>query len=57
MSNVLDYLRLTLEVVGAAAFVAMATPNADGRRAWWINFALEVINILGANMFNAKNEE
>lgn len=63
MEQVLEYIRLhgtevlaiVTQVVGAFAIVATLTPNSvDNRIAQVI---MDIVNFLGGNFGNAKNEE
>ena len=43
------------QVVGVAALVATLTPNTSDNKA--VDFVLNLINMLGANVGNSKNKE
>jgi len=46
-------LELVVQIVGVASLVATLTPNASDNKA--VDFVLNIINMLGANVGKAKN--
>ena len=46
-------LELLIQVVGIASLVATLTPNTSDNKA--VDFVLNIINMLGANVGKAKN--
>ena len=46
-------LELVVQVVGVASLVATLTPNVSDNKA--VDFVLNIINMLGANVGKAKN--
>ncbi len=54
LSKLPEYLAIAASVVGAAAYLATLTPNKSDDRI--VQIILDVINFLGANFGNAKND-
>lgn len=53
--DVLAILSILTSVGWCFAWIAAITPNKSDDK--WVNFALKWINIIGANVGNAKNVE
>ncbi len=54
LKGIVQYLDVALAVVGAFALVASKTPNQTDDK--FVQFGLDLINFLGANFGQAKNE-
>ena len=52
-SNWGNLYSITTQVVGVAALVATLTPNTSDNKA--VDFVLNIINMLGANIGKSKN--
>ena len=52
-TNGVALLELVVQIVGVAALVATMTPNVSDNKA--VDFVLNIINMLGANIGNSKN--
>ena len=46
-------LELVIQIVGVASLVATMTPNVSDNKA--VDFVLNIINLLGANVSKSKN--
>lgn len=46
-------LELVIQIVGVASLVATMTPNVSDNKA--VDFVLNIINLLGANVGKSKN--
>ena len=52
-SNGAQIIELIVQIVGVASLVATLTPNESDNKA--VDFILNIINMLGANIGRAKN--
>ena len=53
VANASSLLELLIQVVGVAALVATITPNDSDNKA--VDFILNIVNLLGANVGRSKN--
>ena len=54
-SNGAQIIELIVQIVGVASLVATLTPNESDNKA--VDFILNIINMLGANIGRAKNNQ
>ena len=52
-TNGVALVELLVQIVGVASLIASITPNESDNKA--VDFILNIINLLGANIGNAKN--
>ena len=53
-ANITALLEIIIQVIGIASMVATLTPNESDNKA--VDFVLNVVNMLGANIGKASND-
>jgi len=53
-ANITSLLEIIIQVIGIASMVATLTPNESDNKA--VDFVLNVVNMLGANIGKASND-
>ena len=53
-ANISAILEIVVQIVGVASLVATLTPNENDNKA--VDFVLNIINMLGANVGKASND-
>tara|TARA_Y100000817_G_C16380450_1_gene334514 strand:+ start:31 stop:219 length:189 start_codon:yes stop_codon:yes gene_type:complete len=53
-ANISAILEIVVQIVGVASLVATLTPNENDNKA--VDFVLNIVNMLGANVGKASND-